>query len=132
MKRLLLLSILFTFCASIAYAQRLKETDDMLDKQVLAVSLSGPQMALLEMKRELNLTDDQLTQVEKLHEERYQRMVEAESQHTDQLDLQLQYKSIQLKLDKILAEILTERQLMHYLELEGRQDIRLMTGKEEE
>ncbi|MBD1395983.1 hypothetical protein H9Q13_02300 [Pontibacter sp. JH31] len=50
----------------------------MLDKQVLLVELTGPQMAMLEMQRELQLTDEQVRQLEKLNQNRYQYMAEAE------------------------------------------------------
>ncbi|PVY40828.1 hypothetical protein C8E01_106170 [Pontibacter virosus] len=124
--------IILGLTISTTQAQRLKETDDELDKKVLAISLSGPQMAILEMKRELNLSEEQLMQIELLHEERYQLMSEAESKQDDPLQLQRAYREIQVKHDKVMAGILDEKQLKHFLELEGRQHINLLTGKEEE
>jgi hypothetical protein len=132
MKRILPLLILFVFCAGMVQAQRLRDTDDHLDKQVLAVAVTGPQMAIMEMERELKLTKEQLAQVEQLNENRFQLMAEAEATIEDPLKLQRQYRDIQVKLDKVLANILTESQLKHYLELEGRQNIQFLSGKEDE
>lgn len=108
------------------------ETDDELDKKVLAISLSGPQMAILEMKRELNLSEEQLKQVELLHQERYQLMTEAELKQEDPIELQRTYREIQIQLDKVMAGILNDKQLKQFLELEGRQHVNMLTGKEEE
>ena len=132
MKRIIPLLLILGLTVSIAEAQRLRETDDALDHKVLALSLSGPQMAILEMKRELNLSEEQLMQVELLHKERYQLMAEAESNLQDPLELQRAYREIQIQQDKIMTGILTEKQLKQFLELEGRQHINLLTGKEEE
>ncbi|SIQ90652.1 hypothetical protein [Pontibacter lucknowensis] len=132
MKRIIPILIILGFTFNTAHAQRLKETDDDLDKKVLAISLTGPQMAILEMKRELNLSEEQLMQVELLHEERYQRMAEAEMNLEDPLKLQRTYREIQIQLDKVMAGILTEKQLKQFLELEGRQHVNLLTGNEEE
>ncbi|MBF8962186.1 hypothetical protein I0P70_02915 [Pontibacter sp. FD36] len=132
MKRIIPILIILGLTLSTAQAQRLKESDDDLDKKVLAINLTGPQMAILEMKRELNLSEEQLMQVELLHEERYQRMAEAEMNLEDPLKLQRTYREIQIQLDKVLAGILTEKQLKQFLELEGRQHVNLLTGNEEE
>lgn len=132
MKKFLHLLVIFGLTAGIAQAQRLKEADDQLDVKVLAVELSGPQMAILEMKRELNLSEEQLMQVELLSEERFQRMTEAEATLQDPLRLQRAFRDIQLNLDKVMAGILSESQLKHYLELEGRQHVNLLSGKEDE
>ncbi|EJF08069.1 hypothetical protein [Pontibacter sp. BAB1700] len=132
MKRIIPILIILGFTLNTTHAQRLKETDDDLDKKVLAISLTGPQMAILEMKRELNLSEEQLMQVELLHEERYQRMAEAEMNLEDPLKLQRTYREIQIQLDKVMAGILTEKQLKQFLELEGRQHVNLLTGNEEE
>jgi hypothetical protein len=132
MKRFLPLLILFGLTTGMAQAQRLTEADDQLDKMVLALELSGPQMAILELKRELKLTEEQLMQVELLSEERFQRMSEAEMAMEDPLQLQRAFREIQLELDKVMAGILNEGQLKHYLELEGRQHVNLLTGKEDD
>ncbi|WP_299985743.1 hypothetical protein [uncultured Pontibacter sp.] len=132
MKRIIPILIILGLTLSTAQAQRLKESDDDLDKKVLAINLTGPQMAILEMKRELNLSEEQLMQVELLHEERYQRMAEAEMNLEDPLKLQRTYREIQIQLDKVMAGILTEKQLKQFLELEGRQHVNLLTGNEEE
>ncbi len=115
-----------------AQGQRLRGADDELDKRVFAVELSGPQMALLEMKRELNLNETQLQQVEKLSEERFARMSAAEVQLDDPIELQKAFREIHLTLDKTLAGILTQSQWLHYLELEGKQHLHLLSGKDEE
>lgn len=132
MKRILPFLIILGLTTSTAQAQRLTETDDDLDKKVLAISLSGPQMAILEMKRELNLSEEQMMQVELLHEERYQLMSDAELKVNDPIELQRTYREIQLKTDKVMASILNEKQLKQFLELEGRQYVNFLTGKEEE
>lgn len=132
MNRILLI-LLFLVCAgTVAQAQRLSAVDDELDKLVIAVELSGPQMAILEMQRELKLNDAQLRQVEKLNEERFARMSEAEVQIDDPLELQEAFRKINGKLDRTLARILNESQWLHYLELEGKQHLILLTGTEEE
>ncbi|WP_299708477.1 hypothetical protein [uncultured Pontibacter sp.] len=132
MKRFLPLLIILGLAAEMAQAQRLREADDQLDKMVLALELSGPQMAILEMKRELKLNEEQLMQVELLNEERFQRMTEAQMATEDPLQLQRSYREIQVELDKVMAGILNEGQLKHYLELEGRQHVNLLTGKEDD
>ncbi|SIT81693.1 hypothetical protein [Pontibacter indicus] len=132
MKRILPFLIILGLTTSTAQAQRLTEKDDDLDKKVLAISLSGPQMAILEMKRELNLSEEQMMQVELLHEERYQLMSDAELKVNDPIELQRTYREIQLKTDKVMAGILNEKQLKQFLELEGRQYVNFLTGKEEE
>lgn len=115
-----------------AQAQWLREADDQLDKMVLTLELSGPQMAILEMKRELKLNEEQLMQVELLNEERFQRMTEVQMATEDPLQLQRAYREIQVDLDKVMAGILNEGQLKHYLELEGRQHVNMLTGKEDD
>jgi hypothetical protein len=132
MKRFLPLLIIFALTTGMAHAQRLTEADDRLDKMVLALDLNGPQMAILEMKRELKLNEEQLMQVELLNEERYQRMAEAQTATEDPLQLQRTFREIQVELDKVMAVILNEGQLKHYLELEGRQHVNLLTGKDDE
>lgn len=89
-------------------------------------------MAILEMKRELKLTEEQLMQIELLNEERFQRMTEAQLATGDLLQLQRAYREILIELDKVMAGILNEGQLKHYLELEGRQHVNLLTGREDE
>ena len=103
-----------------------------MDKQVLSVELTGPQMVMLEMKRELKLTETQILQLEKLNEDRFQYMSEAESSYDDPLQLQLKFREIHISLDNLMANILTEQQMKHYLELEGRQHVRYLSGKEGE
>lgn len=132
MKRIIPFLIILGLTVSTTQAQRLAETDDELDKKVLAISLSGPQMAILEMKRELNLSEKQLKQVELLHQERYQLMTEAELKQEDPIELQRTYREIQIQLDKVMAGILNDKQLKQFLELEGRQHVNMLTGKEEE
>lgn len=132
MKRIIPILLILGVTFNTAQAQRLTETDDDLDKMVLAISLNGSQMAVLEMKRELNLSDEQMLQVEQLHEERYQLMSEAELKANDPIELQRNYRQIQQKTDKVMAGILSEKQLKQLLELEGRQYVNFLTGKEEE
>ena len=132
MKRIIPILLILALTISTTQAQRLRETDDELDKKVLAINLNGPQMAIMEMKRELNLSEEQMVQVELLHEERFQRMSEAEAKNEDPIKLQRTYRDIQIQLDKVMAGILNEKQLKHFLELEGRQHVNLLPGNEEE
>lgn len=132
MKKILPFIILLFLWSGIAQAQRTRGADDMLDKQVLLVELTGPQMAMLELQRELKLTEEQVLQLEKLNEDRYQHMTEAESSYDDPLQLQLKFREIHVALDKVMASILTEQQLKHYLELEGRQHVQYLSGMEGE
>jgi hypothetical protein len=132
MNRIILIVIFFGFTSTIAQGQRLREADDELDKRVFAMQLSGPQMALLEMKRELNLNETQLQQVEKLSEERFARMSEAEMQIDDPIALQKAFREIHAKLDKTLSGILTQSQWLHYIALEGKQHLNMFSGKDEE
>lgn len=132
MKRIIPILIILGLCANIAQAQRLRGADDKLDEMVLAINLAGPQMTLLEMKRELKLSEEQLQQIELLNEERYQLMTEVDMSSVDPLEQQRAYRDIQIQLDKVMAGILTQSQLSHYLELEGRQHVNLLTGKEDE
>ncbi|MBD1395984.1 hypothetical protein H9Q13_02305 [Pontibacter sp. JH31] len=48
------------------------------------------------------------------------------------MQLQLKFREIHIALDKVMTNILTEQQLKHYLELEGRQHIHFLSGKEAE
>ena len=132
MKRIIPIITILALTVSTSQAQRLRETDDFLDKKVLSINFTGPQMAVLEMKRELNLSEEQMVQVEQLHEERFQLMTEAEAKNEDPIKLQRTYRDIQVQLDKVMAGILNEKQLKHFLELEGRQHVILLTGNEEE
>jgi hypothetical protein len=132
MKRILLLLLFISLYAGTAQSQRLTEVDDHLDKRVLAMELNGSQMAVLELQRELNLSQEQLMQVELLNEERFQRMTEAELNAADPIERQRVFREIHVKLDKVMAGILTEGQLKHYLELEGRQHINFLSGKDDE
>lgn len=132
MNKIILSLIFFGLTSTFAHAQRLRGADDELDKRVLAIQLSGPQMALLEMKRELNLNESQLLQVERLNEERFERMTDAEVRIEDPIELQKAFRDIHVKLDKTLSGILTQSQWLHYLELEGKQHLHLLSGKDEE
>lgn len=132
MNRIILSLIFIGLTSTFAQAQRLRGADDELDKRVVAIQLNGPQMALLEMKRELNLNETQLLQVEKLHEERFERLSQAELQINDPIELQKAFRDIHVKLDKTLSGILTQSQWIHYLELEGKQHLNMLSGKDEE
>lgn len=123
---------MFVFGAANVQAQFLKKTEDKLNDMVLAVELTGPQMLSLEMKQELNLTEEQLAQIELLNEQHYRHMEEVEAAMVDPLQRQRKYRDINLQLDKALTGILNEQQLKHFLELEGRQYVRYLSGAEDE
>ncbi len=128
MKKIILLAIICISAASGANAQRSKVADDPLDKQVLAINLTGAEMATAEMKQTLQLTPEQEAVVSKLNEERYQNMLAIEKQFADNPTLlQRKFRNILLQSDKALNNVLTEQQLNLYLELEGRQNTRYIS-----
>jgi hypothetical protein len=132
MKRILPILILSVFCTVGAQAQLIKDADDKLDKMVLAFDLTGPEMLSFEMKQELKLSAEQLAQVVILNELRYKHIAEAEAIYPDPLKRQRKFRDIHLQLDRELSSILDEQQLKHFLELEGRQNVRYLSGTEEE
>lgn len=99
---------------------------------VLAVELTGPEMLTLEMKQELKLSEAQFAEIELLNEQHYQHMSEVEAAFLDPLERQKKYREMSLQLDKALTTILSEQQLKHFLELEGRQFVRYLSEAEEE
>lgn len=129
-KNLLLLILLVTGSAS--YAQHMKVTDDNLDKIVLSIDLDGLAMANLEMKQELQLTSDQYSQVERLNEERFQRMLEAEQLYAQNDLLRSKtFRTIAVESDQTLKQVLDEQQMRRYLELEGRFNVQFVSENEE-
>ena len=113
-------------------AQLIRETDERLDKLVLAVEVTGPQMLSLEMKQELKLSPEQYARIEALSEQHYRQLADAEFNLTDPLLKQRKFRDISLELDKALSTILNEQQLKLFLELEGRQNVSFLSGAEEE
>lgn len=132
MKRILPILILSVFCTVGAQAQMMRDAEEKLDKMVLAFNLTGPEMVSYEMKQELKLSAEQLAQVVVLNEQRYRHMAEAEAIYPDPMKRQRKFRDINLQLDKELSSILDEQQLKHFLELEGRQNVRYLSGTEEE
>lgn len=121
MKKILLLFAV-VFIATGSYAQRLKITDDMLDKKVLAVNVEGASLATLEMEKELSLDQLQQQEVEMLNKVLYDQLLTAKEKFSDNsLKQAITIRNLQLENDKALRRILSEEQLNKYLELEGRQ-----------
>jgi hypothetical protein len=128
MKKIILVAFIFISAATGASAQRSKGTDDSLDKQVLAVNLTGAELATVEMKQTLQLTPEQEAMVSKVNEERYKNMQEVEKAFAGNPTLlQRKFRNLHLQSDKALNNILTDQQLNLYLELEGRQNTRYIS-----
>ncbi|WP_187262322.1 hypothetical protein [Pontibacter beigongshangensis] len=121
-----ILAGLFGLITISGFGQQLKVTDDRLDKAVLSVNLEGYEMASIEMKQELNLTQEQYAQVEQLNKERYQQLIQAQMVERPE-EVQKIYYRIKTSTDNALAGILSEDQLQNYLELEGQQQKSYMT-----
>lgn len=133
MKRMLtILVCILVLGAANVQAQLIRETDERLDKLVLAVEVTGPQLLSLEMKQELKLSPEQYARIELLSEQHYRQLADAEVNLTDPLLKQRKFRDISLELDKALSTILNEQQLKHFLELEGRQNVSYLSGAEEE
>ncbi len=108
-------------------------SDDGLDQVVLSFDLTGPAMATIEMKQELQLTEEQYAHIERLNAERFTKLEIAEASFARNPDKRAsEVKSIHLQSDRSLQAILTEQQLRQYQVLEGRYDIQLISEKEGE
>lgn len=117
---------------STSYAQQMSLTDDGLDKVVLTVDMDGLEMANLEMKQELQLTSEQYSQIERLNQERFQKMVEAEQLYVQNDVLRSKtFRSIAMETDQTLKQVLDEQQMRRYLELEGRFNTPFVSENEE-
>ncbi len=90
---------------------------------VLSLDLEGYEMASIEMKQELNLTQEQYAQVEQLNKQRYEKLKEV---HLAERPEEIQ-KKINDTTDTALSTILSEDQLQSYFELEGRRKTQFMT-----
>ena len=131
MKKNILLFIMLLL-GTTSYAQHMGLTDDGLDKVVLAVDLDGLAMTNLEMKQVLQLTSDQYSQVERLNEARFQKMLEAEELYAQNEVLRSKtFRSIAMETDQTLKQVLDEQQMRRYLELEGRFNTQFVSEKEE-
>jgi hypothetical protein len=129
-KFLLVLTILGV--GTVAHAQNLRETDDALDKVVLAMNLDGLAMANLEMKQELRLTEEQYTQIERVNEQRFLKMLEAEQQYAGNEILRSKtFRMINAESDQTLKEVLDAQQMKHFLEMEGRFNVQFVSENEE-
>ena len=121
MKKILLLAA-FSLCVTGSFAQKLKLTDDALDKKVLAVNVEGANLATIEMEKELSLNQVQQQEVEMLNKVLYNQLFSVkEANSEDEYKQAVAIRKIQLENDKALKRVLTEQQLKKYLELEGRQ-----------
>ena len=129
----IILSILSCLVVLGAQAQESKITDDKLDKLVLASNLTGAEMVSFEMKQELKLTEEQYRQVALLNKQRYENLQEIEAAYADNPALRMRkFRDIHLQNDKALTGVLTDQQLKHFLELEGRQNVRYISTNDEE
>ncbi|MFD2999275.1 hypothetical protein ACFS7Z_02795 [Pontibacter toksunensis] len=132
MKNILLI-LFFMALGTAGFAQALKVTDDNLDKVVLAVDLDGVGMANLEMKQELNLSEEQFTKVEQANQQRFQKLIEAEHMYAANDVLRSSsLRKIHISSDQKLKEVLSEQQMRQFLELEGRFHMQLITENEAE
>ena len=121
MKKLLLVGAL-CLCFTGSFAQRIKNSDDALDKKVLAVDVEGARMATLEMQKELSLDEQQQQEVELLNEALHQQLLTVKEKFSNDYQKQAStIRTLHLENDKALMRILSEQQLRKYLELEGRQ-----------
>ncbi|WP_161891181.1 hypothetical protein [Pontibacter russatus] len=129
-KNLLLLITLLLSTAG--YAQHMGLTDDGLDEVLLAIDIEGPAMANLEMKQVLQLDPEQYSQVERLNEARYQKMLEAEQLYAqNEVQRSKTFRSIAIETDQTLKQVLDEQQMRRYLELEGRFNTQFVSENEE-
>ncbi|MCJ8166218.1 hypothetical protein MKJ04_15325 [Pontibacter sp. E15-1] len=124
-------NILFLFLllpGMASYAQHLHVTDDSLDKIVLAVALDGSAMANIEMKKELALSENQYEMVERLNADRYQKMLAAEQLYAANApERSKTLQNIVKERDQVLREILSEQQMRHLLDLEGRFNVQFVS-----
>ena len=128
-----LLILFFLVLGTAGFAQGLKVTDDNLDKVVLAVELDGIAMANLEMKQELNLSEEQYAKVERANEQRFHKMIEAEQAYAANKILRSNsLRKIHISSDQELKEVLDEEQMRQFLELEGRFFMQLISENEAE
>ncbi len=109
----LLFILAFLLTTTAGFSQRITRGDDGLDKKVLSVEVSGPELLTLEMVKELQLTEPQQQEVKALNEQRYLQL-----QQTAQAT---ELQKIHLQNDKALTRILTSEQFRRFMELEGRQ-----------
>ncbi|MFD1188620.1 hypothetical protein, partial [Pontibacter rugosus] len=129
-KKYILIVLLLVF-GSASYAQRLSLNEDELDLVVLSMNLDGPAMASLEMKQELNLTDAQFAQVQKLNAERFAQLENAEASNLNSYGAKnKKFRTINLQNDRGLETVLTEQQLKQYRELEGRFNMQFLSEHE--
>lgn len=123
MKRIIL-SILAAVMVLCCQAQGLSVTDDKLDKVLLAINLSGPELLNREMQQELSLNAEQAEKVAELNQVRYQQLLEAEEHfNSDPAMLRKVFRGIHATNDKAFIRVLSQDQLRAFLELEGRQNL---------
>lgn len=132
MKKYLLVFVMLIL-GSASYAQGLSVTDDNLDMAVLSVELDGAAMASLEMKQELQLTEEQYTQIEQLNTLRYQQLQLAEETLANNPSRRTkEFRNIHLQNDRELEAVLNDTQMRQYQMMEGRFAMRFVSENEEE
>lgn len=122
----------FSIISVAANAQQMRVTDDDLDLIVLSMDMDGTEMATLEMKQELNLTEEQYTQVAQLNSNRYQQLDQANRMFAkDPLQRSKEVRSINLTNDRNLENVLSADQLQAYQKMEGRFSMQFVSENEE-
>lgn len=121
--KILLLSVTLSFQTISSIGQSIEFTDKALDKLVLELNLDGPQMFTVEMKQELQLTQEQYQSVEQVNKARFEQLVKAEEAFAnDPEQLQKASKEINRTSDKALFTVLTSDQLKQYLKLSAQKE----------
>ena len=126
--KLYILTMALGLITTAGFAQRITKGDDSLDKKVLEVQVTGPELLTLEMERELQLTAPQREEVKQLNEQRYQQLLETEKTAVAGNNQLIQ--KVHLQNDKALTKVLSSEQLRRFLELEGRQHAQQLTELE--
>lgn len=122
----------FSIISVAANAQQMRVTDDDLDLIVLSMDMDGTEMANLEMKQELNLSEEQYTQVAQLNSNRYQQLDQANRMFAkDPLQRSKEVRSINLTNDRNLENVLSADQLQAYQKMEGRFSMQFVSENEE-
>ncbi|RIJ41816.1 hypothetical protein D1627_07305 [Pontibacter oryzae] len=115
-----------------ANAQKMRVTDDDLDLVVLSMDMDGTEMANLEMRQELNLSEEQYVQVAQLNSFRYEQLEHADKTFAkNPLQRSKEFRSINLTNDKRLQDVLSADQLQAYQKMEGRFSMQFVSENDE-
>ncbi|MCC9137990.1 hypothetical protein ACFSKU_03925 [Pontibacter silvestris] len=130
MKKILLLAVacLISVCG---FSQSRYRSDEKLDKLVLAVNLTGPDMVTQELQLELKLDDDQHKQVLELNLFRYNEIMTAEEVYqNDPVILSRVIRNINFENDKAITKLLSEVQMQAFLKLDEQRNMILVSENE--